>query len=53
MLKIQEIIERISFEVTQEIVSQHFGDSRDMSVEGSSVKKFTSEDIKLYQKGLL
>ena len=34
-------------------MSQNFGDSCDMSMEGSSVKTFTTEDINLHQEGLL
>jgi hypothetical protein len=49
----RDYAERLSFEFTQEIMSQHFGDSRDMSMEGSSVKTFTEEDIRAYRDGLL
>ena len=45
--------ERISFEFTQESISQHFCDSRCMSMEGYIVKTSTAEYIKLYQEGLL
>ena len=34
-------------------MSQHFGDSRDMSMEGSSVRTFKEEDIKAFQEGTL
>ena len=37
----------------KKILSQHFGDSRDMSMEGSSARTFKAEDIKLFQEGLL
>jgi hypothetical protein len=49
----RDYAERLTFEFEQEIMSQHFGDSRDMSMEGSSVKTFTAEDIKLFQEGLV
>jgi hypothetical protein len=34
-------------------MSQHFGDSRDMSMEGSSARTFKAEDIELFENGLL
>jgi hypothetical protein len=49
----RDYAERLSFEFTQEIMSQHFGDSRDMSMEGSSARTFRAEAIELFQKGLL
>jgi hypothetical protein len=49
----RDYAERLTFEFTQEIMSQHFGDSRDMSMEGSSVRTFLEEDIKAFKEGVL
>ena len=49
----RDYAERLCFEFTQEIMSQHFGDSRDMSMEGSSVRTFKADEIKSYQEGSL
>jgi hypothetical protein len=49
----RDYAERLSFEFNQEIISQHFGDSGDMSIEGSSNKTFKAEDIESFENGLL
>jgi hypothetical protein len=49
----RDYAKRLSFEFTQEIMSQHFGDSSDMSMEGLSVCTFKAEDIKSFQEGPL
>jgi hypothetical protein len=49
----RDYAERLTFEFTQEIMSQHFGDSRDMSLEGSTARTFKAEDIESFQQGLL
>ena len=49
----RDYAERLTFEFTQEIMSQHFGDSRDMSLEGSTARTFKAEDIESFKQGLL
>ncbi len=42
--------ERLSFELNHEIMSQHFGNSLSLSIEGASVRFFKQEDIKQYKE---
>ena len=45
--------EKLNFEITQEIMSQHVGGSWGISMEVSSVKTFRAGNIKVYQECLL
>mgnify|MGYP000211327405 FL=1 len=46
----RDYAERLSFELNHEIMSQHFGNSLSLSIEGASVRFFKQEDIKRYKE---
>ena len=45
----RDYAERLSFEFNNEIMSQHFGNSLSLSIEGASVRFFKKKDIDSYQ----
>ena len=45
-----DYVERLSFELNKEILSQHFGNSLSFLIEGASGRFFKEDDIKCYKR---
>jgi hypothetical protein len=48
----RDYAERLLFEFTNEIMSEHFGNSRSLSMEGSTVRFFPAQLAEIYREGM-